>query len=140
MKNNELSAAPILLGAGALYFLFGGKADAKTGIKTASAELKNDATAPTYTPVSYANLADSLQEAMVDAGTDEARIYSIFKKIKTPKDLLLLIQAFGAREYFNFGLRQGTYNLAQWLTLELNDSEISEVNSILQKNKINYTF
>lgn len=139
-ENNTKYAAPVLIGLAAAYFLFGGKEDSKKGIKTAEAELKNDTTKASYTLVSYSNLADNLQAAMVDVGTNEDKIYSVFKKLKTPKDLLLLIKAFGTREYFNFGIRQGNYNLAQWLNIELNESEISEVNSILQKSNINFAF
>lgn len=132
-------AWPLAIGAGVL-FLFARNNEAKRGVKTAQKELEQNTEAASYTLTSYANLADSLQAAMVDVGTDEARVYSVFKKMKNAKDLLLLIKAFGVRPYYNFGIKQGDYNLAQWLTIELNDDELTEVNTILQKANINFAF
>lgn len=142
MQNNQFIKKygwPIAIGAGVL-FLFGGKNSAAKSLQTASDELKNTPGGQSYTLTSYANLADGLQNAMTDVGTDEARIYSIFEKMKTAKDLLLLIKAFGIREYYNFGIREGKYNLAQWLTTELSESEIEKINKILRGNNINFTF
>lgn len=103
-------------------------------------ELQQSQLVLTYPTSNYNIMADQLQSAMFDAGTDEQTIYSIFRKLKNPKDLLQLVKAFGKRKYYVFGISQGNYNLGQWLQEELSDSEKQEINSILQSNNINYSF
>ena len=93
-----------------------------------------------YPLSNYNIMADQLQAAMFDTGTDEDTIYNVFKKLKNPKDLLQLIKSFGIRPYYVFGWNQGNYNLGQWLTEELNISEIQNINSILRASNINYSF
>lgn len=103
-------------------------------------ENENSAFQLSYPLSNYNIMADQLQAAMFDIGTNEDIIYIIFKKLKNPKDLLQLIKSFGIRPYYVFGWNQGNYNLGQWLAEELNISEIEKINSILRASNINYSF
>lgn len=95
---------------------------------------------PTYSDSVYMAMADALQAAMFDAGTDEGRIYSVFEKTKNKLDVLKLVAAFNIRPYYTFGWKQGDYNLSQWFTEELSTSELATVNTILSKKNISYQF
>jgi hypothetical protein len=94
----------------------------------------------TYPLTYYKQAADTLQAAMFDLGTNEESIYRIFSSLKNSKDLFQLISTFGVRPYYNFGLKQGNYNLGQWFTEELSNSEIGKINSILASKKIDFKF
>lgn len=95
---------------------------------------------PTFSDSVYMAMADALQAAMFDAGTDEGRIYSIFEKVKNKLDVLKIISAFSIRPYYTFGWKQGDYNLSQWFTEELSTAEISTLNTIISKKNISYQF
>ena len=74
--------------------------------------------------------ANTLYGAMLDFGTDEKTIYSIMDKISTKDDMLLVIKAFGMKQYL-WGTRVAligqNYNLLGWLRFELSDREIAKI-------------
>jgi hypothetical protein len=82
----------------------------------------------TITPSTAALYANSLYGAMLDFGTKEKIIYSIVDKINTKDDMLLVIKAFGMKQYL-WGTRVAfigqDFNLIGWLGFELEDDEIA---------------
>ena len=82
----------------------------------------------TITPSDAALYANTLYGAMLDIGTDEKVIYSTIDKINSKDDMLLVIKAFGMKQYL-WGARAAflgqDYNLIGWLSFELNDKEIA---------------
>ena len=84
----------------------------------------------TISPSDAALFANTLYGAMLDFGTDEKTIYNIVEKISTKDDMLLVIKAFGMKQYL-WGTRTGligqNYNLLGWLRFELSDKEIAKI-------------
>lgn len=74
--------------------------------------------------------ANTLYGAMLDFGTDEKVIYSIIDKIQSKDDMLLVIKAFGMKQYL-WGTRAAflgqDFNLIGWFRQELGESEISKI-------------
>ena len=89
----------------------------------------------------YKTFADRLYSAMNTSGTDEAAIFSVFQQMKNRIDVLKLIEAYGVRQLYVFGVPVGgKQNLSQALSDELSSSDIAKVNQILFKKGINYKF
>ena len=105
-------------------------------------EIEKTGTKQTYPASQYYQFANKIQAAGHDIGTDESAIYSVFYKIHTDKDFLLLKKAFGVRPYTGdilpYDLLRNDLNLQGWLSAELNKDEIKKVNAILKKNGITY--
>ena len=84
----------------------------------------------TITPSDAALFANTLYGAMLDIGTDEKIIYDTIDKINTKDDMLLVIKAFGMKQYL-WGTRAAflgqDYNLIGWLRFELDDKEITKI-------------
>jgi hypothetical protein len=84
----------------------------------------------TITPSDAALFANTLYGAMLDFGTDEKTIYSIIDKVSTKDDMLLVIKAFGMKQYL-WGTRAAfigqEYNLIGWLRFELSNREIAKI-------------
>ena len=74
--------------------------------------------------------ANTLYGAMLSFGTDEKAIFSIMHKITTKDDMLLIIKAFGMKQYL-WGARAAfigqDYNLIGWLKFELSDKDIAKI-------------
>lgn len=74
--------------------------------------------------------ANTLYGAMLDFGTDEETIFSTIEKIQSKDDMLLVIKAFGMKQYL-WGCRAAflgqDYNLIGWLRFELDDKEIAKI-------------
>ncbi len=74
--------------------------------------------------------ANTLYGAMLDFGTDEAAIYGTMDKIQSKDDMLLVIKAFGMKQYL-WGGRAAflgqDYNLIGWLRAELGEEEIAQI-------------
>lgn len=64
-------------------------------------------------------------------GTDEDSVYDVFKSINTRSELLTLIKEFGVYE---------DHTLGEWMTKELNNSELEHVTKILSSKGIVYSF
>lgn len=84
----------------------------------------------TISPSDAALFANTLYGAMLDFGTDEKAIYNTIHRITTKDDMLLVIKAFGMKQYL-WGTRAALigqeYNLLGWLRFELNDKEIANI-------------
>lgn len=106
-------------------------------------EISNTGEKLSYPISQYSVFADGLEEAFTNNGfgTNEEKIFNIFKKMKNKADVMKLIQAFGKRNLFTLsgGVVIG-HNLPWYISSELNEDEISELNSILKSNNINYSF
>lgn len=139
IKKNPIQSAAIVAGAFFLYSSLKTKSNKDTADQVDD-ELNQPGVSLSYPLSNYSLMADQLQSAMFDAGTDENTIYSVMAKLKNPKDLLQLIKSFGLRTYYQFGWPQGKYNLGQWFQEELSDSEKDKINQILAGNSINYQF
>lgn len=64
-------------------------------------------------------------------GTDEDAVYDVFEHINTRSELLKLISKFGVYE---------DHTLPEWMTKELNNSELEHVTEILSSKGIVYSF
>ena len=98
---------------------------------------------PLSYPLSYyATAADILEVAMGGEydGTDEDTIYNVFEQAHNLRDVLQLIASFGVRTYDAGLFTTEDVALGAWLSYELDDGEIDEINSILQGKGINFMF
>ena len=107
-------------------------------------EIKTDTSKQSYPLSQYSQMAQKIEGAGHDIGTDEASIYAVFRKIKTNKDFLLLKKAFGTRPYTGdilpYFVLRNDLDLQGWLTSELSSSELTKVNTILRNNGVTYDF
>lgn len=108
-----------------------------TSLSAAQQAVKQGPT-PSYPDLQYKIFADSIYQAgMVIGGTDEDAIYNVFANMKNDTDVAKLIIAFGKRR-IEFSFMDGS--LAEFLTSELDSTEIKQVNKILASKGINYKF
>jgi len=122
-----------------------GEKDAEESLKDANKDIKKllSLQKPSYLPSQYGSFSDSLFEAMSGLGTDENTILSVFGKMKNTLDVLLLIQAFGIRDYtddkvFVFNIKP--MNLNQWISAELSQGYKDDLNKILSSKGIKFQF
>lgn len=108
---------------------------------------------PSYPDSQFQVFVDNLVQAMTGCGTDEDSIYSTFRKIRNEADIRKLIAQFGVQFYqpcawtspisysiWQFDDKHYGGGLATWLGYDLSSDNISEINSILRGNGINYQF
>jgi hypothetical protein len=134
----------------------GDKKEATQGAQAAKTELQQLAAQgiyPSYSLSQYLNYADKLVQAMNGCGTDESLIYSVFNQMKNKADVLQLVASFGLRYYtpcaFSDPISYGIWQfndkayggeLATWLSYDLSDGEIENINGILRSKGISYQF
>jgi len=140
IKNNPLKSTALLVGGIYLLHSVFKTNSNKDTTDQIDKEIDQSGLTLSYPLSNYNLMADQLQSAMFDAGTDEDTIYTILDKLNNAKDLLQLIKAFGLRTYYQFGWPQGNYNLGQWFQEELSTTEKNKVNQILQSKGINFQF
>jgi len=81
----------------------------------------------------YIQMADALQEAMNDIGTDTKKIKAVFQRLKTKSDFLKVVEFFGTRTIHSGWLWiTTTGTLYQLLESELNVNDKAEMNQILR--------
>ena len=92
-----------------------------------------------YAPSQYKTFANSIETAGFDLGTDEAAIYSTFRKLKNNTDYLMLLNAWGKpnRTVYEWGVGR-KMSLPQYLRWEMSDTEVKKVNDILKSKNITY--
>lgn len=115
--------------------------DSKETLDKISKEKSSDNSTQTYSASQYLTFSNALFTAMDGYGTGFSDIYSVFNSLKTKKDLLLLIEAFGIKEISSgrFNTEPNfTGNLVGCLHSELSASELSEINDLLKKKGISY--
>jgi len=102
----------------------------------------------------YETFSQQLVEAMRGCGTNEAKVYDVFNRMKNKADVLKLISVFGIRIYTPCALSNpissslGLFGLAKeaggsliaWLNYDLTSAELNKVNSILSSKNIDYSF
>ncbi|CAA0190314.1 conserved hypothetical protein [Tenacibaculum maritimum] len=94
-----------------------------------------DTDGATITDLQAKSIAEGLYEAMYTYGTDEDRIYELLRGI-SPPDFSKIYNAFGIRPYNEFfgsweiSLFGLDFDLLQWLSSELNDSELRKLSSV----------
>jgi hypothetical protein len=93
---------------------------------------------PTYSDAYYLQLADKLYEAFNHTGTNTNIVKSTMALMKKRLDVLKLIAAYGVRQTYVFGLKDGeASNLIGHLVSE---GAIDAANDGLAVNKVYYTF
>lgn len=105
---------------------------------------------PTYLATNYQTFADKIYAAgcpgLFCYGTDEEAMYDVFREMKNDLDMLLLVKAFGLREERGGicipipGTGECAIPLGAWLLTELSADGIKEINDILKKNGLTFTF
>lgn len=93
----------------------------------------------------------AMEEAMNDCGTDEDAIFNNMARLNNDLDFLYLVNRWGVRYYrpcaasqpisYTEWLLDSTSfpgDLPTWFNYDLNQSEIGEVNTILETNGINF--
>jgi hypothetical protein len=90
----------------------------------------------------YLIWADSLYAAMNHAGTSWTPIIDVFSQMRTNDDVSELINAYGVRTLYVFGIPTQPKNLPQSLTTEQSGSwfGVEDVNEVLEANNITLRF
>jgi hypothetical protein len=85
--------------------------------------------------------ADGLYEAMNFVGTDYGQIKEVIDQLKTNDDVAALINAYGVRTLYVFGIPAASSNLPQALRRELNwYYSVADANETLSENGISIQF
>jgi len=108
---------------------------------------------PSYGDSQFYVFINTLVQSMTGCGTDEATIYQVFRQIRNEADIRRLIQLFGVQYYqpcvwtspvsyavWQVNDRAYGGDLATWLSYDLGQTEISNINSILKGNGLNFQF
>jgi hypothetical protein len=92
-----------------------------------------------YPDSQYRTFANTIETAGFDMGTDEAAIYSTFRKLKNNADYLKLLNAWGKpnRKVYEWGIGRNM-TLPQYIRWEMSDGEVKKVNDILSSKGIKY--
>lgn len=123
------------------------KADAKKGEATAAQReldnLRRKGVLPTITEAQAKGYVKQIVAAADDFGTDNDKIYNVFKNLNNEADVYLLISVFGVQEWKGtwssyFSMESGT--LSYLLSYEMRDSQIQKINTILASKGIKYKF
>ena len=130
----KIGGTAVVLGVGFLLVrkLIKGKNPDGTSSREAPSlkDFKIDTSKLTISPSDAALFANSIYGAMLNFGTDEETIFSVFSKLNTKDDLLLLIKTFGMKQYL-WGARTAfigqNFNLIGWLRSELTNDEIAKI-------------
>jgi len=102
--------------------------------------IKNTGQSLSYADAYYTVLANTIEQATDNAGTNTQAVYDVFQKLNNDADLYRLIQAYGTRWNPFFGIPTGTYTLEQILLAELSQGELTELNNILSSKGITIKF
>lgn len=109
-----------------------------SSVLSAAETVKKSKQTASYPDLQYKIYADKIYQAgYVIGGTDEGAIYDVFKAMNNDLDVAKLILAFGKRR-IEFSFQEGS--LPEFLTSELDEDEVKEINKILQSKGIVYRF
>lgn len=108
---------------------------------------------PSYGDSQFYVFVNTLVQSMTGCGTDESMIYQVFRQIRNEADIRRLIQLFGVQyyqpcvwtspvSYTVWQVNDKAYggDLATWLSYDLGQTEISNINSILKGNGLTFQF
>jgi hypothetical protein len=114
-------------------------------------DLNNQGIKPTLTNSQISGLINSIIDAVGGCGTDEQKIYGVFKTLNNEADMQLLIKLFGVQSFepcpatspisytkWLWDRNSIGGNFTQVLNSDLSSSNKSEINSILAKKGIKY--
>lgn len=104
--------------------------------------LEVDETQLSFPARQYDIFADTLYEAMNTAGTNWSQILSVFEQMNSLDDVSELVNAYGVRTIYFFGVPTAPGNLGQHLVRESTGSwrGVEDVNEILASKGINLQF
>ncbi len=103
-------------------------------------DLSDQGQKPSFVRAWYDSAADKIYSCGAGqrvGGTDESCMYAVFVQLKNELDIVLLTEAFGIRRK---GFSFSDANLGGFIADEMNPEEISALNNILARRKINYRF
>lgn len=99
---------------------------------------------PSYPQTTYSNLADKIESAaggyVFGLGTENEQIVDVFKQMNNDIDVILLEKAFGARPAPDCWVGCDDLKLGGFLTNELDQDELDEINTILVNKGITIKF
>lgn len=117
------------------------------------ARLVSQGVLPSYDDSQFYVFVNTLVQAMTGCGTDETMVYQVFRQMQNEADIRKLIQSFGVQyyqpcvwtspvSYAVWQVNDKAYggDLATWLSYDLSQSEISNINSILKGNGLSFQF
>jgi hypothetical protein len=89
----------------------------------------------------YGIWADSIYEALNYTGSNWTAVYDVIEQMKTDDDVKALMNAYGVRPLYIFGIPSAPLNLSQAFTRESSMwNGTSDVNEILSNNGISFRF
>jgi len=129
-----MSATGLLTAAGLGYLFVTSKKDIKKGMDAQKgiSALAIDEAKATINVQSASNIANFLHKAMKGFGTKEKEIYKQLSNVRNQNDLLLIIKAFGLREYKG-DLKKIPVNLNVWFMHELSGKALKTVQAVYAK-------
>ena len=93
---------------------------------------------PTYSASKYKELAQKLYEAFNHLGTSYGVVKDTFAQLKNRTDVLNLIDAYGVRQIYLFGLPDG--KPADLVSHLVSENQIENANAGLKVNNVYYKF
>ena len=112
-----------------------GKAKSTVFNEAQNASNEINASRLTYELSTYDAMANKIYEALSGIFTDEQSVYSEITRLRSKDDALQLVKAFVSRGFWGF---KGTFT--EWLYQSMSAKEVKEVNSILERNSVDYRF
>lgn len=129
---------------------------AQAGADAAQSELAllaNQGINPSYYDSQYLIFADQIVQATSGCGTDEEKVYNVFRQMQNDADIRKLVILFGVQyyqpcawtspiAYSIWSVNDQAYggSLSTFLGYDLGASEIAAINSILATKGINFQF
>ena len=90
-----------------------------------------------YPDTQYYVLANIIEVASANMGTDEEAIFNVFDEILNYDDLMMLYKAFGKRSFITGGILWDS-DLTEVLHFEMTTTELSKINGDLAAKGINF--
>lgn len=100
-------------------------AEIKKSVKDEIADLENSGHKPSYKDSEYNQYAEIIHSSMkFCVGDNYTLVEETLKKMKNDLDVAKLVQAFGKRKDYCFGVPVGEYNLFAYVQKELGDENL----------------
>jgi hypothetical protein len=98
---------------------------------------------PTKSAAEWNIIADTIYQDLRYSALDDNKADAVYQiaRVKNNADIATLLKVFGYRQEYWFGLPAGDpKNLQTFVTSNLSDSKINEINSNFQRKGISYRF